>query len=63
MPGVTLQFRIFQTATSLQAFVNGNYNAFPQGPALSPNDNSATVNNIVSITFDASSGQYVLWFT
>lgn len=62
MPGLNVQIKVFQTATSLQAFVNGNYNAFPQGPALSPNDQT-TVSTIIAITFDSSSGQYTLFFT
>jgi hypothetical protein len=61
MPAIALKYRVFQTASSLQAFVTGNYNAYPSGPALDAND-TTTVSSIVSITFDSSSGTYTLWF-
>lgn len=57
-----LKVRHFPTVTSLQAFVNANLHAFPQGPALSPTDTD-TINTIVSITHDTASGQYVLFYT
>ena len=59
---IALKYRYFQTASALQAFVTQNYQPYPKGPALDPND-TAVVTTIVSITFDAASGQYTLFFT